>query len=555
MNSGFLSRTALLFLSFVFFAGADPAAADSSNARIIRLSLVQGDVRFSRATSGQPVADQNTAWETAELNLPIRQGYVLATGNGRAEVEFENGSMAFLNESTVLEFYDLTLENGGRNTRLVLRQGTASFHVNPGNEDYFSVTGGDFTAVAGPRSSFRMDNSDGGSTVDITKGRINVIHGKTTTPLVKGQSLSMQAGNDAIDVGRLPSDDDFDHWVSGRVDSVVTATNAALQYTSSPYYTSGFADLYTYGSWYPISGFGNCWRPYGAGFGWSPFDSGGWFSDPFYGTGFIGSQPWGWLPYHFGGWIFDPLYGWLWAPGGFGYGGFVNWSPVTARFVRSKTGLLGVVPVHPLDTKSKAPVNLAQGVMPIKGGVTSARVPVQVADGWKVVKNPPREAFGNEPVRVGAPPLRTTRTFVATNTSERAGAVSTGSSSTIAYDPREHRFVNSNPAPTELAKESEARNENSQPGKDIAKEHGVNPEQKGTATVATVHAGTTPPPASTTARASVPPTRVVTPPPAPRTSSGARAENSGGESSRGASTSHASSAPASHPSSGGGRPH
>jgi len=44
---------------------------------------------------------------TAELNLPIRQGYVLCHGKGRAEVEFENGAMAFLKENTVLEFYDL----------------------------------------------------------------------------------------------------------------------------------------------------------------------------------------------------------------------------------------------------------------------------------------------------------------------------------------------------------------------------------------------------------------------------------------------------------------
>jgi len=30
------------------FAGVQPVAADSSHARIIRLSLVQGDVRFTR---------------------------------------------------------------------------------------------------------------------------------------------------------------------------------------------------------------------------------------------------------------------------------------------------------------------------------------------------------------------------------------------------------------------------------------------------------------------------------------------------------------------------
>jgi FecR protein len=562
MKSGLLSRLLLVILSFVFFACANPAFADSSHARIIRLSLVQGDVRFTRSMAGESNADQNAVWEQAPLNLPIRQGYVIATGNGRAEVEFENGAMAFLSDNTELEFYDLTLEDGGRNTRLVLRQGTASFFVNPADEDYFSVTGGDFTAVAGPRSNFRVDNSDSGSAVDVSKGRINVIHGSTTTPLVKGQSLSMQAANDAIDVGRLHDDDDFDRWVSGRVDTVVTATNAALQYTSSPYYSSGFADLYTYGSWYPIGGYGNCWRPYGAGFGWSPFDSGGWFFDSFFGWNFIGYQPWGWLPYHFGSWIFDPGLGWLWVPGGFGFGGgLINWAPVTARFVRSRTGLLGVVPVHPLDAKGKSPVNLARGVMPLKGGVAGSSISAGTANEWKVVKHPPREAFGDAPVHVSALPLHPARTFVAAKTEERTGAVSTGSGSTITYDAREHRFVNANPSPAASPKETEARNENGQTGKVSIEKRSANSGQNGAATTTAAVRGTTNPAAST-ARTSAPP-RAITPPPA-RSSGGAssRTENSSSrtEASRSVPMSHTSSAPApsSHPSaapSGGGRPH
>jgi len=138
----------LLVLLMISLAGTPPATADSGHARIIRLSLVQGDVRFARETHGDPLADSNATWETAGLNLPIRQGYVLATDNGRAEVEFENGAMAFLKENTVLEFYDLSLNDSARTTRLVLRQGSASFYVNPAGGDYFSVTGGDFTVEA-----------------------------------------------------------------------------------------------------------------------------------------------------------------------------------------------------------------------------------------------------------------------------------------------------------------------------------------------------------------------------------------------------------------------
>src|SRR6266851_1634174 len=192
MTSRKLIPSILVVLLSSLFLGAHPAAADSSHARIIRLSLVQGDVRFARETHGDPLADSKAGWENAELNLPIRQGYVLATDKGRVEVEFENGAMAFLKENTVLEFYDLSLNDGARTTRLVLRQGSASFYVNPASGDYFSVTGGDFTVEAEHRSTFRVDNYDDGSTVETYQGRVSVLHNKNSTRLEKGQSLSVK---------------------------------------------------------------------------------------------------------------------------------------------------------------------------------------------------------------------------------------------------------------------------------------------------------------------------------------------------------------------------
>src|SRR5690242_12092736 len=125
-----LLRSILLGLSTLLCVGAGPASADSSHARIVRVSLVQGDVRFARDVKGDPLTSDKAVWDAAVLNLPVRQGYVLATDKGRAQVEFENGALAFLSENTVLEFYDLSRNDDGTTTRLVLRQGTASFHVN-----------------------------------------------------------------------------------------------------------------------------------------------------------------------------------------------------------------------------------------------------------------------------------------------------------------------------------------------------------------------------------------------------------------------------------------
>jgi hypothetical protein len=441
-----ISLLAALAAIVAFAAAAPPASADG-HARIIRLSLVQGDVRFTRDAHGDPLTDPKAIWETAALNLPIREGYVLATDNGRAEIEFENGNMAFLSENTVLEFYDLSLEDGARTTRLILYQGAASFYVAPtdNDNDYFSVTGGDFTAEAAGRATFRLDNFDDGSGVNVLAGRISVVRKNHITPLVKGQSLSMSADNAAAEhIGRASDSDDFDRWVSGREDSVVTATQAGMQYANNdPNYTSGIGDLYTYGSWLSLGGgYGYGWQPFGAGLGWDPFSNGCWFQDSAFGWGFIGNQPWGWLPYHYGGWIYRPGVGWVWTPGR-GLAGGTGWRAATVNWVHTSNGTVGIVPLHPNDVRGKAPINLAQGVFPVSHGAISRKaLPVDAnrASEWKAEKAPPRGALASA-LAVAPRPELVSRTTLAGGSGNRI--VTIGADSGITYDRAEHRFVNS----------------------------------------------------------------------------------------------------------------
>src|SRR2546422_1461827 len=143
MNLRPLGFLILLGAASFALATVSPASAatppyDYSHARVVRLSLVEGDVQVSRPRA-QDNDDQGNGetWEQALLNLPIQQGYTLATGNGRAEIEFESGATARLAENSVLQLTELALSNGGGLTPMTPTQGTATFYAKPSREDSF----------------------------------------------------------------------------------------------------------------------------------------------------------------------------------------------------------------------------------------------------------------------------------------------------------------------------------------------------------------------------------------------------------------------------------
>src|SRR5690348_2315716 len=92
--------------AFLLFALLTPALFADSYARIVRLSEVDGSVQIDRNT-GKGI-------ENAIPNMPVTQGVRLESGdNGRAEVEFENGSVLRLADNTSVEFTQLSLASNG----------------------------------------------------------------------------------------------------------------------------------------------------------------------------------------------------------------------------------------------------------------------------------------------------------------------------------------------------------------------------------------------------------------------------------------------------------
>ena len=122
---------AFLLLAFSLFSTRTQAAnvaPPQTFDQVVRLSLVEGDVRVLRGKGAEHATD-GSDWGQAAANLPLLTGFSLATGKGRAEIELEDASTVYLGDNSVLIFTQITTTNGVPYTELSLVSGTATLHV------------------------------------------------------------------------------------------------------------------------------------------------------------------------------------------------------------------------------------------------------------------------------------------------------------------------------------------------------------------------------------------------------------------------------------------
>ena len=341
-----------LLAGFSVIVLAAPSFADSQ-ARIVRLSNVEGNVQIDRRTG--------EGFESALENLPVLQGTRISTkDDGRVEIEFEDGSTVRLAPDTSIEFTRLSLhDSGGKNTELEVREGTAYFNINPGKSDDFVVDLGDRSINLEHPVRFR-------ATVDRSQAHVAVSHGQVdlsapgsdTVSISKGRTASFDLldqdnYNLAHEYDELP----YDAW-NENLDEY-HSRNFHHANSETPY-AYGFSDLNYYGSYISDPGFGSCWRPYFAGYGWDPFADGTWVWYPGFGYTWVSSYPWGWAPYRYGSWNFAQSSGWCWQPGAWN-----RWVSVP-RFGRPPLGW--TAPAPPTGGRGRVP-RIHQD--PVAGGAGS----------------------------------------------------------------------------------------------------------------------------------------------------------------------------------------
>ena len=280
-----------------------PALADSQ-ARIVRLSDVQGNVQIDKNTG--------LGFESAFTNLPITQGTQLRTGDrGRAEIEFEDGSSLRLTPNTIVEFSKLGLSDAGKRISEVhLVQGMA--YVNWLGKDDLALNFSQEKLAINRAAHFRVDTSAQVANLAVFKGNVDVEGPNGNLSLEKKRTATFDvAANDKSTVVKDVEDAPLDSWDK---EASSYHDQYAKNNSNSPY-GYGLADLNYYGAYNNVPGYGLMWQPYFTGVGWDPFMDGAWGFYPGYGYMFASAYPWGWLPYRYGTWAFVPGMGWMWQPG------------------------------------------------------------------------------------------------------------------------------------------------------------------------------------------------------------------------------------------------
>ncbi len=405
MLSGNLARSVVVGAALVVSAGAwaqeggaaGPAAGETvvSQVRIVRLSQVRGVVRMDR--------NLGRGFEGAFTNIPVVAGAKLLTGEGVAEVEFEDNSSLRLAPGSEVEFARLGRSATGETlTTVKLGKGLVYVSMQKGKgAGEFVLQQGAAQVVMGPGAHMRVDATQPDVELAVFDGSAQLQMGAATTTLGKKQTMTLNPVTQTMaPVQRGTQDVAWDEW--DKTQTGYHRNVSAFAGSSGGFGMFGANDLGYYGSFVDMPGCGSMWRPYFADAGWDPFGNGIWTYYQGAGYSWVSPYPWGWLPYHSGSWASCGNAGWGWRPGG-------TWMGLTNHGLMRVSGR--PLP-HPLPPS------------PVKGGLTLVPVnskPLAVSG----VSNDGKFTFRQNSAGLGVPRESFGKLNGFSNHTEQRGAVTT----------------------------------------------------------------------------------------------------------------------------------
>jgi len=394
-------------------------------ARAVRLSSVDGPVRISQG--GQVLADPAVA------NTPLFEGTQVATSDqGKAEIQFEDGSVVRLSPDSALTLTVLRQQGGSADAEIAVEGGLVYCELQGESPtDHIRVRFGDSVVTAGGFTVLRINLDNPPGELAVFSGNAHLERaGALTLDLHGGESVALNAADPSgYNLAESIEPDSWDTWNSDRDQALNAEAAAQTPATSSfaNHSNPAWGDLDANGSWYNVPGQGYIWSPYEASSSdWDPYGNGYWMWTPRFGYIWVSGDTWGYLPFQCGAWNFYDDFGWGWAPGvcrpwwwGGGGGGFYSINigrfPSGFRIPRRPN------PIRPIGWRPGRPIPLVPvNRRPAGGGVSpivrSRTAPVTI--GGSVVRPlrpvTPRMAYGSTAAGFGSRALPATAAARAT---------------------------------------------------------------------------------------------------------------------------------------------
>lgn len=398
---------------------------ESSYPQIVRVSYLEGDVRIARATQNQE--SDKAEWESAVMNLPIAQGDSLVTGDGRAEIEFEDASMLYVGPNSVLNFQDLHTTGGIPHSEVQLLSGTVTLHpdgIMPGETFVVKSPTNDFLARYPQKAGVRISSYLDGVALTFLTPHTFALPGAAKLQLAAGETAFFNAERRLVlaGAGGLQDMAAWDAWVADRYTARTSAMAEMMRASGLSSPIPGLAEMKDQGSFYDCAPYGKCWepkastRPLGEAlasgtqpstvhvqqpepasafsrpqtgaaaapieyFPCMPVSSWNWGSP----TGVSMVNPFDWALCHAGAWIRrNNRYVWV--------AGVKRHHAPPVSWVKDGS-TVAFVPVHPRDVKGTPPINREHGFVAehVKSGYKVSEIRFDTTQRLDLVKSPPRQ--------------------------------------------------------------------------------------------------------------------------------------------------------------------
>ena len=296
---------------------ADPPHQPNPNMRAARLSYIEGDVVLTQG-------DEILA-DPALANTPLFEGTVIATKeDGRAEVQFDDGTVARLSPNSSMKIAVLHQEGSVAKADLVIESGLGYIELE-GNTSSNQVTTrfGDSAVTASGFTVIRVNLDTPPGDVAVFTGNAHLERGNyLSLDLHGGESVALNGADpNQYNLAETIEPDSWDAWNADRDQELTSQESAKTPATGSQPDSNNpaWGDLDANGNWYNVPGQGYVWSPYeAADSGWDPYGCGNWVWTPQFGYVWVSCESWGYMPYNSGYWNYYDGFGWGWMPG-YGY--------------------------------------------------------------------------------------------------------------------------------------------------------------------------------------------------------------------------------------------